>query len=207
MICRVSYISNFLLAIAPTPAKLPEVTQSEVRNRLYLPSTWPYCAASPVASLRHHRNGLVAARFNTSPVVMIRFTAGKSGACQEARRLFFGNGWWPSSCMAVSGIAIRAAGSPPHPTETPSGGRPKFEGNIARDRRDTRRLVSTGWAVIILWECGLREVEGGRRSIRWLLDRIRDPSVAGQALEWPASEGKLEPERDPTSLAIGCSPD
>lgn len=83
----------------------------------------------------------------------------------------------------------------------------KFEENVARDRRDIRQLVSTGWAVIILWECGLREVEGGRRSIRWLLDRIRDPSAAGQALEWPASEGKLEPERDPTILAMGCSPD
>ena len=83
----------------------------------------------------------------------------------------------------------------------------KFGGNVARDRRDIRQPVSTGWAVIILWECGLREVEGGRRSIRWLLDRIRDPSAAGQALEWPASEGKLEPERDPTILAMGCSPD
>lgn len=63
----------------------------------------------------------------------------------------------------------------------------KFEENVTRDRREVLQLVSKGWAVIILWECGLREVEAGKKSLLWLLDRIRDSSAAGQILEWPPS--------------------
>jgi len=83
----------------------------------------------------------------------------------------------------------------------------KFEQNVIRDRRNTRELISAGWAVIILWECGLREVEAGKRSLLWLLDRIRDTNAAGQVLEWPTVEGKLQPEHDSTLSTVGCSPD
>ena len=32
----------------------------------------------------------------------------------------------------------------------------KFQQNVERDRRNIDSLVQTGWRVIILWECGLR---------------------------------------------------
>lgn len=79
----------------------------------------------------------------------------------------------------------------------------KFEENVARDRRNTRALVSAGWSVIILWECGLREVEAGKQNLLWLLDRIRDTSAAGQILEWPTAEDRLQPEHESTISAVG----
>lgn len=74
----------------------------------------------------------------------------------------------------------------------------KFKENVSRDQRNTTALVSAGWTVIILWECGLREVESGKRNLLWLVDRIRDTSAAGQTLEWPTVERKLQPEHDST---------
>jgi len=35
----------------------------------------------------------------------------------------------------------------------------KFEGNVARDRRDQRRLRALGWSVMTVWECELRRPE------------------------------------------------
>lgn len=32
----------------------------------------------------------------------------------------------------------------------------KFAGNVARDRRNRDLLLSTGWRVAIVWECGMR---------------------------------------------------
>jgi DNA mismatch endonuclease (patch repair protein) len=34
----------------------------------------------------------------------------------------------------------------------------KFASNVKRDLRDTRELLSTGWRVAIVWECGLKSV-------------------------------------------------
>ena len=67
----------------------------------------------------------------------------------------------------------------------------KFEENVARDQRNTRELVSAGWAVIILWECGLREIEAGKRNLHWLEGRIKDTSAVGQVLEWPTAKFKV----------------
>lgn len=67
----------------------------------------------------------------------------------------------------------------------------KFGKNVTRDQRNIEALLSTGWAVIILWECGLREVESGKRDLFWLLDIIRDMSTTGRALEWPKIVGEL----------------
>ncbi|RIK76826.1 MAG: very short patch repair endonuclease [Planctomycetota bacterium] len=35
----------------------------------------------------------------------------------------------------------------------------KFAANVARDRRDYRRLRRLGWKVVIVWECELRNYE------------------------------------------------
>lgn len=35
--------------------------------------------------------------------------------------------------------------------------RPKLEGNRARDERNVRELVGTGWRVLTVWECELRD--------------------------------------------------
>lgn len=83
----------------------------------------------------------------------------------------------------------------------------KFEENVARDRRNTSALVSSGWAVIILWECGLRDVAAGKSSLLWLLDRIGDTSAAGHVLEWPAGEVKLQLGPESTISTVGSSPD
>jgi DNA mismatch endonuclease (patch repair protein) len=70
----------------------------------------------------------------------------------------------------------------------------KFDENVARDRRNALALVSAGWAVIILWECGLREAAAGKRGLLWLLDRIQDATLAGHVLQWPpTAQGKPQP--------------
>ena len=35
----------------------------------------------------------------------------------------------------------------------------KFEENVARDRRNARRLRSSGWRVLIVWECQTRRID------------------------------------------------
>lgn len=83
----------------------------------------------------------------------------------------------------------------------------KFNENVTRDQRHTGQLVSAGWAVIVLWECGLREVEAGKRSLLWLIDEIRNTSAARLTLEWPAAESMLSPVRGSTIAAVVCSTD
>jgi len=48
-----------------SPGKMPEVTQSEVRNQRSFRSAWPYCAANPLALLSRESNGLIWPRINT----------------------------------------------------------------------------------------------------------------------------------------------
>src|SRR5262245_3449851 len=47
----------------------------------------------------------------------------------------------------------------------------KFSENVARDRRARRELMKTGWRVVEIWECGLREK--GISGLDWLPDAIR----------------------------------
>lgn len=79
----------------------------------------------------------------------------------------------------------------------------RFEENTVRDRRNVCELVARGWRVIILWECGLREVKAGKRNLLWLLDSIRTANCAGRLLEWPQAEGKLGPEHHSTISTVG----
>lgn len=46
---------------------------------------------------------------------------------------------------------------------------PKFESNRARDIRNEAELTRLGWRVLTVWECGLRDVEGLRRTIEAFL--------------------------------------
>jgi DNA mismatch endonuclease (patch repair protein) len=48
----------------------------------------------------------------------------------------------------------------------------KLVGNVARDKRNIEYLVSTGWRVIVLWECGLRGLRA-ERALDWLPEAIR----------------------------------
>lgn len=60
--------------------------------------------------------------------------------------------------------------------------RNKFESNLARDRRAIEKLVSSGWKVIVIWECGLRSAEA-EETLQWLPRQIADGST--DYLEWP----------------------
>jgi DNA mismatch endonuclease (patch repair protein) len=49
----------------------------------------------------------------------------------------------------------------------------KFELNVARDKRKTELLKSTGWRVLIIWECEIRDdVEGCVSRIKRLLSTL-----------------------------------
>jgi len=77
----------------------------------------------------------------------------------------------------------------------------KFEKNIARDQRSKDEILAAGWKVVVLWECGLKDVEAGKKNLLWLLDYIRDKSSVEQALEWPAA---ADPNRPAQQDAVIC---
>lgn len=49
----------------------------------------------------------------------------------------------------------------------------KISANVARDKRDTARLVQMGWRVLIIWECALR----GR-------EKLSDAALCERLEEW-----------------------
>lgn len=51
----------------------------------------------------------------------------------------------------------------------------KFEGNVARDRRNEERLAALGWTVHVIWECETRD--------ELALDRLFWRIIAGQPCE------------------------
>jgi len=56
----------------------------------------------------------------------------------------------------------------------------KFEGNIARDRRNRAALARDGWKVVTVWECSLATKEKRRTAVKKLLEILceaRDNSV------------------------------
>jgi len=55
----------------------------------------------------------------------------------------------------------------------------KFSGNVARDHRDRQLLLDTGWRVLIIWECGLRQ----RQDLDPILGWLRGEE--GACFEWP----------------------
>ncbi len=58
----------------------------------------------------------------------------------------------------------------------------KFQANVARDKRNLKELLASGWRVIILWECGLRGPDLESR-LDWLPNVIESGRFS--SLEWP----------------------
>lgn len=58
----------------------------------------------------------------------------------------------------------------------------KFEGNVRRDREAIAALTKSGWRVILLWECGLRNKNAEKRLV-WLPEAIR--SGRRKHVTWP----------------------
>lgn len=57
--------------------------------------------------------------------------------------------------------------------------RKKLEGNTARDKRQQGELISSGWRVLVIWECGLKHQFDDIQTIE---DKITAPEVLD---EWP----------------------
>ena len=57
---------------------------------------------------------------------------------------------------------------------------PKLLANKARDARNRRVLRSSGWGVLVLWECGLADFPPLKRKLRAFLGRIRRSKVKGR---------------------------
>jgi len=57
----------------------------------------------------------------------------------------------------------------------------KFDANIARDRRNIEALISAGWRVIVIWECGVKGNDPIR--LRWLQNAI--VSWKKKEFHWP----------------------
>jgi len=58
----------------------------------------------------------------------------------------------------------------------------KFQKNVERDRNNIKALISAGWKVIVLWECGLRSKEP--TLLDWLPEAIRNENGSNR-IEWP----------------------
>ena len=48
----------------------------------------------------------------------------------------------------------------------------KFQANVTRDKKDVAALLTAGWRVLILWECGLRGSDLNAR-LDWLVSEIK----------------------------------
>ncbi|MCC7237694.1 MAG: DNA mismatch endonuclease Vsr [Bryobacterales bacterium] len=51
----------------------------------------------------------------------------------------------------------------------------KLQGNVRRDRRNWKLLRNSGWKVLIIWECEIREIERLTRKIRRFLAPLPSP--------------------------------
>lgn len=47
---------------------------------------------------------------------------------------------------------------------------PKIDSNVARDAANLRKLMSLGWAVLVIWECELRDIEQVEGNVRTFLE-------------------------------------
>lgn len=60
---------------------------------------------------------------------------------------------------------------------------PKLRGNANRDRRNIRKLESSGWSVLVIWECWVRDEDWLRRQISAFLDhgrKLKPPKTTGR---------------------------
>lgn len=48
----------------------------------------------------------------------------------------------------------------------------KFQANVTRDKRNIEELMSLGWRVLVLWECGLRR-SNLEAQLDWLVPEVK----------------------------------
>lgn len=48
----------------------------------------------------------------------------------------------------------------------------KFQANVTRDKRNIEELMSLGWRVLVLWECGLRRSDL-EAQLDWLVPEVK----------------------------------
>ena len=48
----------------------------------------------------------------------------------------------------------------------------KFQANVTRDTRNIDELLSLGWRVLVIWECGLRRNDLGAK-LDWLVSEVK----------------------------------
>jgi DNA mismatch endonuclease (patch repair protein) len=66
------------------------------------------------------------------------------------------------------------------PSTRPEFWQSKFDQNVARDTRNKNALLTMGWRVLELWECGIR---GPEAEMSWLLEAV--PDCNQKYLSWP----------------------
>ncbi|WP_024329444.1 very short patch repair endonuclease [Thioalkalivibrio sp. ALR17-21] len=71
------------------------------------------------------------------------------------------------------------------PSTNPEKWQKKFSQNVARDQRNQEQLLTAGWRVLILWECGLRGSDMEAMLDQWLPGWITGDEPF---LEWPEKE-------------------
>jgi len=81
------------------------------------------------------------------------------------------------------------------PTSNSERWQAKFSGNVARDRRNIADLVTAGWRVLVLWECGMKADREGTVVPVWLMESITAPKTKNPVLEWPPPCDKPAAER------------
>ncbi|AZZ77819.1 very short patch repair endonuclease [Pseudomonas sp. RU47] len=63
----------------------------------------------------------------------------------------------------------------------------KLERNVARDMNNVKFLLSLGWRVLVIWECGLKNLQS---ELILVLPFIKSDSLF---LEWPAFAHRAKP--------------
>lgn len=67
------------------------------------------------------------------------------------------------------------------PSTRPEFWQSKFDQNVVRDTRNKNALLTMGWRVLELWECGIR---GPEAEMSWLLEAV--PDCNQKYISWPA---------------------
>lgn len=76
----------------------------------------------------------------------------------------------------------------------------KFTENVARDRRNIADLVTGGWRVLVLWECGIKAVRDRDMALAWLIETIKAPQAKDRVLEWQNPSYDKQAQAPPRAL-------
>jgi DNA mismatch endonuclease (patch repair protein) len=76
----------------------------------------------------------------------------------------------------------------------------KFAQNTERDQQQRRSLLSSGWRVGVVWECGLRSVANRGKAIRDVVDWLRSDRTYAEIPASPAREVALHRRKRAVAL-------